>query len=121
MREITDYTRWRMRAANMFRPLSLDEADLSIPFVHHREYGVFYVVRSYHQMVMGILLGFERVTRSVSELFGVKPNNELREAAEGTEGTCFKSSVKSKTLAWNQYSLSEYEKDIFGPIEYLEG
>lgn len=117
MCEITDSMRWRMRAANMFRPVSLDEADLSIPFVHHREYGVFYVVRSYHQMVMGILLGFERVTRSVSELFGVKPNNEFREAAEGT---CFKSSVKSKTLAWNQHSLSEYEKDIFGPIAYLE-
>lgn len=121
MREITD-SMWRqMCDDNMFRSVSIDEADLSIPFANHREYGVFYVARGYRQMVMAILLGFERGTRNGSELFdqfGFTPNNEFREAAECTR---FKSSAKSKTLAWNQYSLSEYEKDIFGPIEYLEG
>lgn len=107
--------------AHMSMPVSLQDADLSKPFVYDRQYGFFYVPFGYHTAAMGLLLAFtigEVNYINAAEKMNVKFDRMADKWLE-IEGHCFKSSVSNKVKAGKKGNLSFAELRVFGEVDYI--
>lgn len=114
----------RLCACDCTMPVPLEKADLKIPFVYDRKYGVFYVPGGSHNLTMATLLAFAHgFTKplDVCEPLGLKLGISVVSDywLEHTLGAAFKSSVGEQILAGKTNHLNEKEKDYFCKIKYL--
>jgi len=99
-------------------PVTLKNADLSLPFVYDRKWGLFYVPMGYHQSVMATLLAFHSDCLNYQEL-SEKMQQKLSQSEcadtwlETIPGAAFKSSV-GKTIQIGRFNnLSVLERRVF--------
>ncbi len=122
MSKFTDKQFWAMCDAHMSRPVPLNDADLSRPFVYQRGYGVFYVPGGCHPAAMSLLLAFNHGYLNAIDLAS-ELNLEYSSATadrwlEETPGAAFKSSV-GKRIQAGKLSLSELR--AFGEVDFVFG
>jgi len=116
----SDHQHWALCDCNCSDPVPLDEADLSIPFVYDRKYGLFYAPSGYHQITMSTLLAFHHgLVKSVHVMHKLK-FSYLSESAdywlEHIPGAAFLSSVNPKIHVATIEGLSVLEKSLFGEV-----
>lgn len=81
--------------AKMSLPSSIDQADLSKPFVYDRSYGVFFVPSGSHQVAMSLLLAWKNQEKN-----GVRVAEKLGLSYRGA-ATIRTEFIKSDTKAMN--------------------
>ena len=111
-------------SCNCSMPVLLEKADLKIPFVYSRQYGVFYTPSGFHNLTMATLLAFSHgLTKplTVCEPLGLKMGISVASDywLEHAPGAAFKSSVSDYIQAGKPKNLNEKEKDYFGKIKYI--
>ncbi|MEQ1312190.1 MULTISPECIES: hypothetical protein [Acinetobacter] len=120
---ITDQMWNAMCNAKMSLPSSIDQADLSKPFVYDRSYGVFFVPSGSHQVAMSLLLAWKNQEKNgvrVAEKLGLSYSDGTADYyLEHIQGTAFLSSVGKRICAGKKSNLNELEKEYFGIINYL--
>lgn len=104
-------------------PVPLKDADLLRPLVYDRCYGVFYVPMGLHPVAMSLLLAFQHGCDDgvdVAEKLGLEFSAGTADKwLETTPGSCFKSSVSKKVVAWRPNSLNVFERRIFAAHQDL--
>lgn len=104
-------------------PLPLHEADLSVPFVYHREIGVIHCPAGRHRLAMSGLLAVQHGFESgieVAEQLGLDfPDETADRWLEDTPGSAFRSSVGRNVLAGRKGSLTPIELRWLGQVTYL--
>lgn len=124
MKTLTQEQFWAACDANMSDPLTLEQADLSKPFVYDREYGLFYVPCAYHQLALAQLFawhtGFVKAYDAI-DAFKMRDSSQAADKLfENFPGIAILSSVGVTVHAFNKNSLTQREKDFFGKITYME-
>lgn len=116
--EITDEMWWAMCDFHMAPPVALGEAELSIPFVYERKWGVFYVPMGMHQGAMSLLLAFQHGLTDgidVGNKLGLKYSEETADYwLEHTIGAAFRSSVGKQVQVGRFKNLTVQERRLFG-------
>lgn len=112
----------------MSNPVSLNEADLTRPFVYYRKFGVFYVTQGMHQYAMATLLAWEmdcyNYLRIDHKSIGISDFHSSEACVladyfmDHYKGVCYMSSLNNKFRASNSKNLNELELDIFYPIVF---
>lgn len=104
-------------------------ANLDLPYIYVRKYGLIYCNPCCHQIGLATLLALELGCDSFHDIEPDKLSPPLpiygaSEYAEyymeHTEGVCFKSSVSKSALAWNRHSINQNELDYFYPVKYVQ-
>ncbi len=103
----------------MSDPVPLAKADLSIPFVYDRTYGVFYVPFGYHQAAMATLYAWsiqrDNYTEVAIELDA--DSSDLADAwLDNIEGAAFKSSMGKKIQLGHTSRLTPQERRAFSDV-----
>lgn len=119
---------YSMSDAGMSLPVTLNDADLSIPFVYFRKYGVFYVSPENHHHAMALLLAWEmdcydyldidNESIGIQDFFSCDVHSFSDYFLEHFKGTCYMSSVNNKIRAFSSKNLNSMEIDTFYPIVY---
>lgn len=117
----TDRQWWAMCDCHMSRPVPLTRAAITRPFVYCREYGLFYVVRAYHQAAMSLLLAWQHgLDRGVdvAEKLGLEYSHGTADRwLELTPGAAFMSSVgEGKIEVGREGNLNRHELRVFGEV-----
>ena len=68
---VTERQWYRMVDNHMGKPVALNRADLTRPFVYERGWGVSYVPCGYHGAAMGLLLAFAHDQLYVQDIFEI--------------------------------------------------
>ena len=128
-RDLQDKIWWKMYDCNMSRPVQLNKADLSKPFLYDRRYGVFYVGFAHHRFAMALLLSLDYGEYDYLDLdhtqFGISDFRKIDVHGyadyyiENTEGTCYRSSLSDNVIAGKKGHLNSNELDYFYPVDYL--
>ncbi len=104
-------------------PMPLHQADLSAPFVYHRDIGVIHCPAGRHRLAMSGLLAVQHGFDSgieAAEKMGLEFPDETADCwLEKTPGSAFRSSVGRDVLAGRKGSLSQLELRWLGPVTYL--
>ncbi len=114
--KITDRQWYKMVDSGMGKPIPLNSADLTKPFVYQRGWGVSYVNPGYHRSAMTLLFTFHKGHVRFSDMLNDEdfdPFNELQQAADAwaeLPGTAWRSSVSNEIMV-NDINL--FEKRIF--------
>ena len=112
----------KMVDSHMSRPVPLNKADLTKPFVYQRGYGVFYVSGGYHPSAMSLLLAFNHGYRN-----GVSyANDNNLEYSQGaadqwlreTDGAAFLSSVGDNIQVGNNLNMTEQRYFLEGQVVF---
>lgn len=122
MKQLTQKQRWAACDVNMSDPVELQEANLMLPFVYDREYGLFYVPGGYHPAAQSLLLAFHHGLRNgveASEMLGLEYSCGTAEAWLALPGTAFRSSVSKRVCVGKKSNLSENERDHFAFVNEL--
>ncbi|MDO9068661.1 MAG: hypothetical protein Q7W05_09430 [Deltaproteobacteria bacterium] len=117
---ITDEMFWRMCDCKMGRPVPLEQADLTKPFVYERRWGWFYVPSGHHQVAMTLLLAWQHRCDhpvDVAEKLGLNFSDETADYwFEHTPGAAFRSSVGKKIQVASLKGLTIQERRLFGEV-----
>lgn len=116
---ITDGMWYKMCGLDMSRPVPLGVADLSLPFVYERRFGVFYVPFGRHQGAMALLLTFQHNSTNIQEvakklglsLYGTKPMADYW--LHHTPGAAFKSSTGGRIQIGSRKNMTSAERMAF--------
>ena len=104
-------------------PVPLHEADLSIPFVYSRTFGVFYVECGRHELFMATLLAWQHGLLNWFNIVEKLNLPKFESAAEywlkNTSGTAFKSSLGNSIMAGKRGNLNSYELRWLKNVNYL--
>lgn len=108
---------------NCYPPIPLQAADLSIPFIYDRRFGVMVCDSGYHQQAMATLYSFDQDVDSPYKLFGgsTKSLYDLSDKWLSQVGTAFKSGVGRQNMIYAGLSgnLNYMERIRFGAVYYL--
>lgn len=111
MTKITDQQWYKMVDNHMSRPVPLNRADLTKPFVYQRGYGVFYVGGGYHPSAMSLLLAWNHGYRSP---ISYAEDNDLEYSCgtadqwlKETKGAAYLSSVGSSIQLGSNHTVGE--------------
>lgn len=119
----TDEQWWAMCGAQMSMPVPLHAANLTVPFVYERGFGVFYVPMGYHQQAMSTLLAFQHGLNKgvdVAEKLHLALSDGTADRwLELTPGAAFRSSVGRSVKAGKKGVLTVIERRHFGEVEYV--
>ena len=115
---------WKMCDKQMCRPEQLHEADLNLPWVYYRPWGLMVVQSGYHQGAMALLyafhLGFPCVF-DAAEALGINLYRSTETLADRflleLEGTAFKSSIGSQIVVGKPENLDARERQAFRKFE----
>lgn len=136
MKEITDEMFYKLVDYKMSEPIPLLKADLNIPFIYDRNFGVFYVDSGMHILGMALLYCWKFDCNSKRDLLIKRP--ELKEDMKNcfgidsqyqfladkflleSKGAAMGSSVSNYILIGNLSNLNEQEKIIFSRYEIRE-
>ena len=116
MFKITDRHWYKMVDSGMSRPIPLQEADLSKPFVYQRGFGVSYVNPGYHRSAMSLLYTFHKGHVGFSDMLreeNFDPFDEFSQAADAWSelpGTAYLSSVGEEIIF---HDISLFERKYF--------
>lgn len=121
---------WAMCDVEMSFPVSLNEADLTKPFVYDRRYGVFYVNIGMHVFAMALLLAWDQGVHKymridykplgISDFMGGDACAYSDYFLENTKGTCYLPSLSKTIKAGAKCNLNDMELDYFYPVDYLD-
>ncbi len=122
---------WNRIGNELSMPVPLHTANLDLPFVYDRKWGVFYVSMGYHQIAMATLLTFRagyadpyEYGRRILKLEGYSFLNEMADKyLMETEGTCFASSLEpDMIIVGKRGHLNAGEKMALRnyPLRYIE-
>lgn len=102
----------------MVEPIPLGQADLTIPFVYERRFGLFYVPGGMHPSAMSFLLALQHDCKDGIE---VAAKLNLRYSGgtaehwlEHTPGAAFRSSVGKRIQVGTGRGLTALERRLFG-------
>lgn len=122
MKKLTEKQRWKACDVHISDPVSLAEADLSLPFIYDRVYGLFYVPGGYHPAAQSLLLAFHHDLKcgvDVAEKLGLEYSCGTAEAWLALPGSAFRSSVGKKVNVGSKRKLNEAERDFFASVNEL--
>ena len=110
-------------SCNISIPVRLGEADLRVPFVYERQFGVFYVPSGYHQSAMSFLLAIQNGCDNgiqVGEKLGLNFSGGTADYwLENTPGAAFRSSVGKSILVGSTRGLTIQERRLFGNFKCI--
>lgn len=132
--DIDDEMICEMHDTYMKKPVSIDLADLTKPFIYDRDWGVFYIVPGQHQMCMSILYSWRFGHSSVRSMIRNDPEFKARVKANSyssnskysfiadlylleLEGTVISSSVTDFVQIGKLKNLNQKEKTIFSNFQ----
>lgn len=120
---MSDEMFWAMCDQNMGLPVPLAQADLSLPFVYERRWGVFYVPMGHHQLAMTLLLawqyGHEDLHR-IAEALNLRLSDETADHwLLTTPGAAFRSSVGKSIWVGSFKGMTVAERRAFAGAKTL--
>lgn len=119
--ELTEHQWNKFIDFGMSDPIQLGEADLTIPFVYERRYGVFYVPGGMHQSAMSFLLAMQHGCKDGIEVAQKLQLNYSCGTAdywlEKTPGAAFRSSVGKKIQVGSGRCLTIQERRLFADFD----
>lgn len=122
--DFSDEQWWAMCDIQMSRPVPLNVADLTKPFIYCREFGVFYVGGGRHMAAMTLLLAFQHGELDwldiAPKLSLEYPYGTSEHWLEHTPGAAVLSSVSKTIEAFSVSNLNEAERNAFAKIRYLD-